>query len=171
MMDINGSAGREKEKTCIFLVDRDTELLELDLNGEELAYLKEAVEKEQRIIFINRYEYWLGFVYQEKEKKGAALRKSWRLDGAEIQQWAVKNKLTELQLADLGKNEGRLHAFAEGLVLKNYQFLKYFSNPAKKKNSLEGITLIGCDTGLIDVLKGITKSVYISRDLINEPLS
>ena len=64
-------------------------------------------------------------------------------------------------------------AFAEGLALTNYQFLKYLSPELAKQHSL--VELILADEGLTDdqVLKldNLVNAVYHTRDLVNEPLS
>jgi len=67
----------------------------------------------------------------------------------------------------------RLLAFTEGLALGNYQFLKYYSDAKKRKNSLTGIELTDENIGKSDVteLNHVIRSVYEVRDLVNEPQS
>ena len=64
-------------------------------------------------------------------------------------------------------------AYAEGLVLTNYQFLKYFTKNDEKKYKLDsaGILADGIDKAAIDRLNNVLKGVYLARDLVNEPLS
>ncbi len=157
--------------TCIFLVNKDLDLLSLGLNSEEIDFLESFLEKEQRLIFINRLSYWMGFLYPDKQKENSALHESYRLDGAEIQQWAAKNKLSSIQIEDLSDDANRLIQVGEGLALKNYQFIKYFSEPGKKKHSLTEVNLIGANETLVADLRVIIQSVSFARDLINEPLS
>ena len=64
-------------------------------------------------------------------------------------------------------------ALAEGIALSNYQFLKYFSDSEKKKNSLETIYIQFNENSETEIekLNNIIESVYIARNLINEPPS
>ena len=64
-------------------------------------------------------------------------------------------------------------AFAEGLALTNYQFLKYKTGENRKEASLKTLELV--DSELQDHhilnLENLVQAVYIARDLVNEPLS
>ncbi len=170
-MDIYRLAERNTKVTCIFLVDKDIDLSGLGIEEREITFLESSLKKDQRLVFINRFDYWLGFQFPDTKKKEASLQESYRLDGVEIQQWAVKNKLEDLQIEDLTGNLDRLLAVGEGLVLKNYQFIKYFSEPEKKKNSLVKVGLVGTDEKQFKELQALTQSDYFARKLINEPLS
>jgi len=64
-------------------------------------------------------------------------------------------------------------AFAEGLALSNYQFLKYYTVEKDTKYALSEIQLV--DEGLteehVEKLENLVSAVYLTRDLVNEPLS
>lgn len=171
MMDIYRLDKRRTESTCVFLVEEGLDLSELGMSEEEIAYLKMALEKKQRLIFINRLGFWLGFLYPDKEKQGRNLLEAYRLDGAEVQKWANKNKIETLQLEDLTGNPDHISAVGEGLALSNYQFLKYFSEVSKKQNSLVELGLVGSSDKVISELEIRVKSVTLARNLINEPVS
>jgi leucyl aminopeptidase len=81
--------------------------------------------------------------------------------------------LTTITIVQTGGNPESLLAFAEGLALANYQFLKYFSDKDKKKNSLEEIKILNDKLGeeKISQLLFCIEAVYHTRDLVNEPLS
>ena len=171
MMDIYGLDRRGEESTCVFLVDDGSDLSGIGLRDGELAFLKRSRDKEQRLIFINRLNYWFGFSYPDPGKKDSALVESFRIDGTEIHQWAVSNKITALQLENLSDNPARIVEVSEGIALKNYQFLKYFSDQSKKKHSLSELGLVGAGDKLVNELSVVVKAVCLTRDLINEPLS
>ncbi len=171
MMDIYRLKQCETESTCIFLVENGLDHLDFGLTLEEKAYLDKSREKKLRLIFINRLTFWKVFVFPDTEKKDAALQESFRLDGAEIQQWASKNKISEILLDDRTGNASRLIAVGEGIALRNYQFLKYFADPSKKQNSLVKLGIVSSSEKLISELKIIVQAIYFTRDLVNEPLS
>jgi len=63
--------------------------------------------------------------------------------------------------------------YAEGALLANYQFLKYFTGENKKANSVIEIAVAENDISKSDFseLQIISEAVYVTRDLVNEPLS
>lgn len=61
---------------------------------------------------------------------------------------------------------------AEGLVLSNYQFLKYFKEAKEKKYALEKVNLVGeFDKQELIKLNEVLQAVYWARDMVNEPVS
>ena len=73
----------------------------------------------------------------------------------------------------VSNNEEVLLAFAEGLALSAYKFVKYFAKPDEKQSSVKEIGLI-CkplnQKPLINLFN-VIKALYIVRDLVNEPVS
>ncbi|MGB0176981.1 MAG: leucyl aminopeptidase family protein, partial [Owenweeksia sp.] len=61
-------------------------------------------------------------------------------------------------------------AFAEGLALSSYQFLKYFSDKKERQGTLSEINLVGADQEEINDLNAIISGVFTARDLVNEPV-
>ncbi len=91
--------------------------------------------------------------------------------------------LEYLEVVNGGVTPEECVAFAEGLALTNYQFLKYKTGKSGRaeENSGEGETVYslkeiglydeGLSAGEIQNLKNLISAVYLTRDLINEPLS
>ena len=59
---------------------------------------------------------------------------------------------------------------AEGMALANYQFLKYFSAPEKKRNSIKAI-FIHAESSVIQNMNAVVSGTLYARDFVNEPLS
>lgn len=71
-----------------------------------------------------------------------------------------------------GANAANLRAFAEGFLLSNYQFLKYFKEAAKKRNTLQKLQIYGSVTQKeLTELSHLIDSVFWARDMVNEPVS
>lgn len=93
--------------------------------------------------------------------------------GASLTSILNKEKISEISIIDLSKNQQICNGFLEGLLLSNYQFLKYKKNKKNLSNSLtkafvhEG----SISSKLLAELKNTSASVYFARDLVNEPLS
>ncbi|MGB0933396.1 MAG: leucyl aminopeptidase family protein [Lishizhenia sp.] len=60
---------------------------------------------------------------------------------------------------------------AEGLLLSNYQFLKYFKDKKEKTYALKSINWVKGDEKTANYLNNTAMAVCWARDLVNEPLS
>ncbi len=81
----------------------------------------------------------------------------------------VKN---EKNLHVSGDDEAKTLALLEGLLLSNYQFLKYFKAAKEKKNKLQEIKIHGAVTkNALNELEELVASVFWARDMVNEPVS
>ncbi len=83
-----------------------------------------------------------------------------------------KNKIKLVEIVNASSIKNAQLYFAEGLALSNYQFIKYFKDAAKKKNSLETITVVGENNlkSEIENLNIVCEALYQVRDLVNEPV-
>ncbi len=63
--------------------------------------------------------------------------------------------------------------YVEGMVLGNYQFLKYLRSTHDRNNHLREIRIVpgGISRKEIDHLNAVMEATYIARNLVNEPLS
>ena len=141
---------------------------------EERKFLKQKLDKGKTQVTINQFSRQVFIQVLESEKKAEYLQKE------ELRNAAAKT-LTEIRFYDIksitvvhidGSCEAVL-AYAEGLALANYQFLKYLKEQDKKKTSLTEIR-IACplvEDRCVDNLQHLVDAVYITRDLINEPVS
>lgn len=84
-----------------------------------------------------------------------------------------ENKHEEILIIDLTNNPELVLAYASGLGLTHYQFLKYFSKQDEKKNHLKVIYIYSdkVEDEQIKELNNLIESVYITRNLVNEPVS
>lgn len=84
---------------------------------------------------------------------------------------ALKLETIQFSEADFGKNE--ILAFAEGLALSNYKFLKYFTKPKEKQNTVKSIFLSSklADKKEIEEMNYLIEANFIARNLVNEPLN
>lgn len=170
LKDLKSNAGR------IILANSQTDLSVFNLNAGQIDYLKEMADSQGsegalRMCPVNLYPGWLMFVFPDTKKKDFGLAESFRQDGVAIQKWANENKLKEIVLEDHSQVPTRLYNTAEGIMLSNYQFLPYFTEADKKKNSLERLAVVSENQNQLKELKIISEAVHRTRDLVNEPLS
>ena len=74
------------------------------------------------------------------------------------------------KLVVVGDGEAAL-ALTEGIILANYQFLKYFNDKQDKEYALKEVSLYGdLADEKIEKLNNTLKAVYWARDMVNEPV-
>ncbi|MFM2048890.1 MAG: hypothetical protein RI955_1438 [Bacteroidota bacterium] len=83
-----------------------------------------------------------------------------------------KYKIKAIDVVNNSSIENAQLYFAEGMAMSNYQFIKYFKESSKKKNSLDAINVIGNASLKAEVenLNIVTEALYQVRDLVNEPV-
>ena len=78
--------------------------------------------------------------------------------------------LKEKQLTLVGEGESVL-ALAEGFMLTNYQFLKYFTDKEERSYALKEMTIYGdVANDAVNQLNNTLKAVYWARNMVNEPV-
>src|SRR5690606_33573656 len=91
-----------------------------------------------------------------------------RVAGFSVRQ-KLDKKATDITI--VGSGETTL-AFAEGLALSNYQFLKYFKDADDREYALENIFILGTiSSSEIEKMNNVIKAVFWARDMVNEPTS
>ncbi len=76
-----------------------------------------------------------------------------------------------------GYNEDRVALFGayteevtEGLILGNYQFLRYFGDREKRRNTLVQVFVENADSPAIQAISNATMGTLFARDLVNTPV-
>ena len=142
-------------------------------NPESIKYISSQIKLEKKIIQVNQ-EGQLSVIYiPEKKKSNYLSQEACRIAGNSIGSILNGQKIKSVQIIDADKKPSETISIAEGMALGNYQFLKYKSGGAKEKNSLQSIEVYseGLTKDQLKHLETLTEAIYISRDLVNEPLS
>ncbi len=131
------------------------------------AVVEAIKDKKQELVFNNAGKLTMVVLYSDL--KGWELSESLRKSGAKATDLMNKYSKESVCIESEGKHEAL--AFAEGMALASYEFLKYKSNP--KPASLKHIHL--CVSKLteeeVQHLNIVVESTLIARDLVNEPHS
>ncbi len=155
----------------VFAIENIKDLSLTSLTKEEQEFAKGKLKETPSMVTISHLNKSVSIVKLDK-KNDAASKQKLRNFGASITEFLNKNKATEVVFESLVKNEDSL-AIPEGMILANYQFLKYFTKKDQKKNSLEAVFIkeTNIPTQKIDELMIVVESTYKARDLVNEPVS
>ena len=142
---------------------------DLFLNDDEKEYVQKQIKDDKTIVSINQLVRFVHIVNIKDEKDKNKAAEDIRLLGDKLQA-LVKDETTVHVLFTIEDKEKAL-LLTEGLALANYTFTKHKTDP--KPNKLENIYLSNHDEIKEDVaeLENTIDSVYLTRDLINEPFS
>ena len=173
-MKIFKSKKLKDTESRVLLVRKGEDLSALIPDGKQRQYVEQRFARDKESAQLNLLDHHL-FVRRLENGEGTIGR---ILEEARTAAHAMHASINDLGIKTLvvvngGVTQEESIAFAEGLALTNYHFLKYKTGENKKANALEDIGLL--DKGLSDdhilKLKNLLDAVYMTRDLVNEPLS
>lgn len=160
-------------ESVIYIINKDDRLDRNLFSETESKYIKSRLKDDEKQISVNHYSWWTYIQVIDKEKEIYQVNENLRKSANKLYPVIKSNKHKSITIIDRVNNAKAVLAFAEGLALSNYQFIKYFKDADKKKYLLEKINIISPKVRKKDIehLNIIVKAVYISRDMINEPVS
>ena len=173
-MKINKTQKRDIEGSRIILLRKDAKQVDLVKDPAEQRHILDRLDGEKSTAFLNRLDHVLIFRGLDSDDVPESVRlENARKAGFEIHALMVDNKVDSVTIINEGVEAEECVAFAEGLALTNYQFLKYLSEDRSKKHSLQEISLYDEDLSEehVSKLENLVHAVYLTRDLVNEPLS
>jgi len=156
----------------IFLLKENNDTVQLPVSDEERTYLLKKLNQEQHLVEINRFTSKLLIVSIPSAKNEYSSLEAWRRQGNEVAQWAKAEQINSIDVTSFADSADSLLAFAEGVILGSYQFLKYNSKAEKIRTSLTEICFNDDQLSRkqLDELSVLTGAVFTARDLINEPV-
>jgi len=166
-----GTAG-EKD-TIVYITHEFKNDKHIGLSNEESAYVKSEIKEEKHLVAINRYGKWI-FIHQiDKKKHDYLTHEKARKAGHKIGSLASHKKMGKIVIKVDGKDlsSETVLAFAEGMALGNYQFLKYRKDAKKETHSLNEIVIDDKKVKgtSVEHLNIVIDATCKARDLVNEP--
>ncbi len=156
----------------VFMV-KDTGILkDFGFSNEALAFVINRAEAKERLITIQNY----GIVYHVLLLKdndiNAEGREKLRKDGYNIFTRLKKDKKASVCIYDLVGDKNAVIALTEGIALSLYSFEKYKTD---KKEGFEKLNIWVASSVInqdeLDELRQLSNAVFITRNLVNEPVS
>ncbi|MEI6764092.1 MAG: leucyl aminopeptidase [Bacteroidota bacterium] len=141
---------------------------------ERTSILNQLNNEHKTLILINRLYKVLGFFHPDEKKNSPNLTlEECRRAGEKSVCLLNDLKLKEVIVISESKSGSNALAFIEGMLLGNYQFIKYKSEKKAKSHSLHTIYIncAGISQKDIDQLNIVADSVFFCRNLVNEPQS
>ncbi|HKR06072.1 MAG TPA: leucyl aminopeptidase [Bacteroidia bacterium] len=138
----------------------------------ETGYVKTELSNDTRQVLVNQYKRVIVLQVIDKSPDKNKVLEACRKAGDKIADLLNKRKAKSVTLADDNLTD-ELLAFAEGMYLGNYQFLKYKKEKEKDIHSLSEIKILNKKISDKDFasLNIVCEAACIARDLVNEPQS
>jgi len=173
-MKISKTRKKDIEGSRIVLVKKGAKHFGFITDPSEQAYINERLAGDKNTALLNHLDHVDIVRSLEKEDIPLSIRlENARKAGFEIHAMLIDHDVASVTVINGGVEPEECVAFAEGMALTNYQFLKYLTDPRSKIHSLNEISLY--DESLTDdhvkKLENLVQAVYLTRDLVNEPLS
>lgn len=135
-----------------------------------MAFLRQAAEQDTHTFFFPRPEASILVRILKQEQAPVSSTESARIAGNAILRELRQYKISSVSLRSICTQDYSL-AFAEGMALGSYQFLKYYTQPEKKEKVLHEIKIEGATATEVAELNAVLEAVFLTRDLVNEPYS
>src|ERR1041384_1346425 len=134
----------------------------------ETDYVKTEFTNESKLVVVNQYSRIIALHLIEKSPDKNKVLESCRKAGDKLTAILNQKKAASITLADDIYTDEIL-AFAEGMCLGNYQFLKYKKDKEKDAHTLREIKIVSKKIADKDVslLNIICDATYHARDLVN----
>ncbi|CAN5513391.1 leucyl aminopeptidase [soil metagenome] len=160
-----------KNDSAIFLVKEGKQVPSAHFTDEERKYINAQLNDKKNFVTINQYKR-VCMVYKPEDKKDPFLvLEACRKNGETAAAALNRQKKTTVTIIDEAGTKAVALAFAEGMMLGNYQFIKYKNNGNKDKNTLTEIHIKSAfaDDDALKNTSAMCDGVYHARDLVNEP--
>lgn len=146
------------------------ELENLRLETSQKSWVKKQLKEDFSLVEVNNYVKGKIYIVKVPSKSNEKLNEKARKCGAKLANTLNNDKVEEVFL------EGEMlfsMAVAEGMALANYQFLKYFSDADKRKNTLNKIYVNTKNVSehQVNEINAVIEATCWARDMVNEPVS
>lgn len=157
----------------IILINEKTDLKKIGLTSAVLIHAAKYFAEKGNNLFQQQLEAkTLSVIKIDTSKAEYFGLEQARKAGNTLNKYLNGLKVKEASFYNATENDKITTAFAEGLVLSNYEFLKYKSKEARGKSLAKlNIDQRNADKNALDAMSKTAEAVFFSRTLINEPLS
>ncbi len=163
-----------KTYNIAILTDGKNNISDISFSEKEKNFIKKSTKNNKKIIEINQFDRFIYIIIIDKDKTNYKTKEKARKAAYNLLKKIDENKLKNLLIYNKTFAQDINLAFIEGLLMSNYSFNKYFTkNLAEKDKTLESIKILDEQITTKDLIKikTIVDSVFIARNLVNEPFS
>ena len=168
----------KKDKNIVYIIKNIQSIDKDILSKDEYEYVKHQNEKNKKnLISFDRLNKWIFVQFLNPDEKIKDTKHKvldlCRKEADKLVSILNDNKIKEIIIYDIEGSPDEILAYAEGMALANYQFLKYFKELEEKENSLSSIEIFSTKVSenSIEELNVIVSTTLKCRTLVNEPLN
>lgn len=158
----------------ILLCRKNSSFNNYGLNKAEIDFIKNEIsKKDKKTVWINQLNRWIVVQLIEEQKEKYQTLEKLRKTASSIHSPITDFKIEHITIVDVDNNPSEALAFAEGLALSSYQFLKYKKDKKKEEFSLKNIAIVSAkvNSRQIEELSIVIEATCIARTLVNEPVN
>ncbi len=172
-MQVQSISKIDAEESVIYIGDQQTDWKQFPFSEKEIQYIDQQIAQKNHFISFNDCGHIRIVAYVSTENIDFKLVEAVRKLGAKASPLLNQHKVESVNITHNTQYTDAAVAFAEGLLLANYQFLKYKKEADKEKNSLQTVLIPEdcANAKALEELQNVVKATCEARDLVNEPLS
>lgn len=173
MTTVSKTTELSTNKTLVVLGNKKSTFEKHGLSKAEMDFVNNRIKNtEKKVIVINQPKRVVYVQLVDSKHTPELTAEAYRKSGAALLGQINQEKTRELLLVHAENLPNETLAFAEGMMLANYQFLKYKTNSSKLANALNKIFVYG--NSLSDEsckeLQVVVDATNRARTLVNEPV-
>lgn len=161
-----------KDQSVVYLTKTDAFPGDISLSPAEMGFAKKRFAEKEDVIHINSYFKSTFIVRLKDDLPLYRVLEELRISACNVADISRKLSLSSLVISPFSVPGGSVEAFVEGLVLSAYSFNRYKTRETGKGGKYPSVFLLHGNEDDYDTnkLTGITEAIYLTRDLINEPV-
>lgn len=162
-----------KDDSLVLLVSNVKQIPSDFFSKEEFKYIQKDIDNEKKILIVNQYSRFIIVRLMIPEKDENIFLEKCRKDGDRVLASLNRHKVEEVTIVDYTGNNEAVLAFAEGIALGNYQYLKFRGEKSKEKHTLQSILIHSkkIKQQQVEELQIVSDATCRCRDMVNEPHS
>ncbi len=171
MTIVKKAKATNNQSPLVIVGNKKTKWADFGLTKDEISHIQAKIKADEKNITLQNLNRLIFIVLDPGEDADYKNYEKYRNAGNTICAKLNSEKAKEVYIN--GNNTAGILSVAEGIALSNYQFLKYFKDADKRKNSLEKIQVTASDVTKthLDQLNALIEATYTARTLVNEPQS
>lgn len=171
MTQIKKAKAANNQTPLVLVGNKKTKWADFGLNKDEVSYVQTKIKADEKNITLQNLDRLVFIVLDPGQDADYKNNEKYRHAGNEI--CGKLNSAKADKVFVDGSNTAGILSVAEGIALSNYQFLKYFKDADKRKNSLAQINIVANAVSKTEVeqLSVFVEATCAARTLVNEPQS
>ena len=172
-VDIIKSDKISEGASVIYICSSVAQLEKAQLSEKELVYIrnKKELNADADLFVFDRLGLVAAVLFRGEKDTLYEQMEVLRRKGARLLDKLKEELIDEVFLADLSDEPSMLLALAEGIMLAAYQFSKYKTEKKEPYTLHLNVVDNKISSQEINELKLVVEAVFLSRDLVNEPVS